>query len=167
MAPAYGVFSRFGRQAQEETHLMSNVAPQLQKMTTVTGKRSSKTWPVLVRQGNVDGGWADDYAEVWVICGPIYDDNPTYLGTSGRAAEIEIPDQYFKILLDVNEDTGKLRALAYVMSNDATETNGSLEDVSTVNDIERLTGLEFIWAIRDDVEEDIEDDKPAALWISQ
>lgn len=40
-------------------------------------------------------------------------------------------------------------------------------DLTTIDVIEAKTGLDFLWAVRDDVEDDIEDDRHNALWSSQ
>jgi len=47
------------------------------------------------------------------------------------------------------------------------KTSSEAEDLTNIDAIEAKTGLDFLWAVRDDVENDIEDDRHNALWSSQ
>lgn len=68
MAPSFGIYSRFGRGAQEETYLMSNVCPQTAELNRgrweeIEAKEAGRT--------QRPESWAETYNEIWIVTGPI------------------------------------------------------------------------------------------------
>ena len=82
MAPNYAIATRYGREAQLQTFLMSNICPQ-------TPQLNRQIWKRLEQR------IAKDMEEVWVVTGPIFDDDIEKL-VSG----VEIPDAFYKIIAD-------------------------------------------------------------------
>ena len=149
MAPNYAIATRYGRGAQLETFLMSNICPQKPTLNRYVWKKLE----MLVAKD-----YANRFEEVWIICGPIFDEHIEKL-TSG----VEIPDAFYKIIVD--EKDGKVRALAFIMPQDV----GSGEKVlskclTSVNDVERQTKLDFLHELPDQVENEVEAHVPRALW---
>ena len=70
MAPNSAIMSRYGREAQIETFLMSNVCPQQPNL-------NRGMWEELESREAND--YADRFGQVWVIDGPIFDANPRRL----------------------------------------------------------------------------------------
>jgi len=97
--------------------------------------------------------------EVWVVCGPIFDSDIEKL-----ASGVEIPDAYYKIIVD--EKNGKVRALAFIMPQGVTtdEKNNLGKFLTSVDEIERQTGLDFLHELPDDVENRVEAEKAGTTW---
>ncbi len=109
MAPNYAISTRYGPSAQTETFIMTNIVPQ-------TPKLNRQIWKILEQK--VAKEYANDFEEVWVITGPIFDESVEKLESG-----VEIPDAFYKIILDKLD--GKHRAIAFIMGQDA---EGDLED---------------------------------------
>jgi len=75
---------------------------------------------------------------VYVITGPIFKKNPPDRLESGVA----IPDEFYKIIAFKKGYLSTLKAVSFVLSQ-APETNDFMNYVTTIDEIEKLTGLEF------------------------
>lgn len=155
MAPSYGIYSRYGKDAQRATYLMTNICPQLQDLN---GGRWASLERKIAGTPNGDGGWAERFKEIWVMAGPVYDSHERELKSG-----VEVPDAFFKIVLDRDETSGGLRVLAFLSRN--VKGKGRLEDdLTSVDNIEKLTGLDFFPELEDDVEDEIESRTARFLW---
>ena len=95
---------------------------------------------------------------MWVITGPIYDED-----TQKLKSGVEIPDAFFKLVLDVDEETGGIRVLAFIMPIE--KCKGELEEhLVAVDEVESKTGLDFYWELEDGVEDKVEAKSPEKLW---
>ena len=150
MAPNYAIVTRYGRQAQLKTFLMSNISPQKPSLNRYIWKDLE----MLVAKR-----YASSLEEVWVICGPIFDDDIEKL-----ASGVEVPDAYYKIIVD--EKDGKVRVLAFIMSQGVGtgERNNLAKFLTSVDEIERQTGLDFLHELSDDVEDAVEAEKAEPMW---
>ena len=129
MAPNYAIATRYGPSAQRETFVMTNIVPQ-------TPNLNRKLWKKLEQK--VAKEWANDLDEVWVITGPIFNNDEKRLG-SRLESGVEIPDAFYKMIVD--EIDGEPRVLSFIMSQDA---EGELKDyLVSVDDIEMKTYLDF------------------------
>jgi endonuclease G len=149
MAPSYGIGSRYGANAQDETFLMSNMAPQ--KFTLNRGQ-----WKKL-EEIEADM-FANGCEEVWVITGPIFKGPRELIRKSG----VEIPDAFYKIVID--EENGRPRVLAFTMDQSTTSSRSMDPFLTSVRSIESLTGLNFLSELRNDVETRIESATPTEVW---
>lgn len=70
MAPNYGIATRFGRQAQEETFLMSNISPQKHGL-------NAGVWKTLEQR--IATNYPGRFGEVWVLAGPVFAARPERL----------------------------------------------------------------------------------------
>ncbi|HNU69947.1 MAG TPA: DNA/RNA non-specific endonuclease [Myxococcota bacterium] len=175
MAPNHAIASRYGREAQLETFLMSNVTPQKPAL-------NRETWRKLEEMEA--GKWSQKLEEVWVITGPVFDDERTYLG-NGEAG-IDIPDAFFKVVIDeapfdsrmtVHEYSDRAvapkrgirpwhrpRVLAFIVPQDVDGSEPLTEFLVSVDWIEQKTGLDLMPEVPDDVEEAIESEIADQLW---
>ena len=156
MAPNYAIYSRHGREAQLETFLMTNVCPQ-------TPDLNRRRWNELEQRvaGPAAAGrsWAERYLAVWVVTGPIFDDDPTHLPSG-----VEIPDAFYKILLEICDSRHELRSLAFILPN-APRVDGALESfLVSIAEVESRTGLDFFHMLDDDLERALESVRAPALW---
>lgn len=147
-APSYGISTRYGQVAQKETFLMSNITPQMPHI-------NRQIWKDL--EHLVVESYANEYKEVWVITGPIYDDDIQIL-----EAGIEIPDSLYKIVLDVHER--KVRALAWIICQCASGSEPLTDFLVSIDEVEEKTGLDFHSWLNGSVERSVEKLVPKAMW---
>ena len=101
--------------------------------------------------------WAKEYGGVYIVCGPIL-----YKGkhkTIGRN-KVTVPEAFFKVVLRMGENP---KAIGFIYKN--TGGNRPKGDyVNTVDEVERLTGIDFFPALPDDVEKRVEAEADIADW---
>ena len=150
MAPNYGIATRYGEQAQVETFLMSNIVPQKPALNRYV-------WKEL--EMKVAKDYANRLEEVWVICGPVFDGDIEKL-----ASGVEIPDAFYKIIVD--EENGHIRVLAFTMPQgvDSGDKDRLAKFLSSVDEIERQTGLDFLYELPDEIEDALEASVPQEIW---
>lgn len=150
MAPNYAIETRYGQQAQQETFLMSNIVPQKADL-------NRGPWRELEMKVAGRGGLANRFGGVWVITGPVYG------GYSNRLRRgIEVPAAFYKIIID--DMGGRPRALAFIIPQTAPRHAKPETYLTSVNEIERQTGLDFLSQLDDTLEEQIESVQEGALW---
>lgn len=126
--------------AMSESFLFTNICPQNHALN----KYEWNTLEIKCRD------WARKYGAVDIVCGPVYD-RPTPTRTIGRG-RVWVPDGFFKVVLC---RVDKPKAIGFLFRNDGKKV--SIEScVRSVDDIERLTGIDFFPALDDKVENRIE-----------
>jgi endonuclease G, mitochondrial len=149
LAPNYAIGTRYGREAQIESFLMSNIVPQKPRLNRTL-------WRFLEeREANE---YALNFEEVWVLTGPIFDANGTRLSSG-----VEIPEAFYKILLD-DEGSGQLRVIAFRIDQDVTGTERLSQFLTTVDAIEAETGLDFLSDLEDGLEDEVESLRVDRVW---
>lgn len=150
-APNYVIATRYGRKAQQQTFLMTNISPQL-------GQFNSKIWQRLEEvSADYFSKW---YPEFWVMTGPIFDPQPKWLKT----ADIAIPKAFYKIFIRPAEKGIAPLALAIVMPQTAPEDGNLVDYVTSIDEIETLTGIDFFWQLEDQIEASVEASKNHQAW---
>tara|TARA_R110002020_G_scaffold431238_1_gene641204 strand:+ start:47330 stop:48136 length:807 start_codon:yes stop_codon:yes gene_type:complete len=138
---------RFDKQAYLETFLTSNITPQLHDF-------NSGVWNRLEQQVR---RWAKEYDGVYVVTGGILNNA---LGSIGDE-DVTVPAQFYKIILDRQGDNYKV--LAFLMPHKkSTEALNSF--VTTVDNIEELTGIDFFPKLDDELETKLEASKSYSTW---
>ncbi|MGC9529457.1 MAG: DNA/RNA non-specific endonuclease [Candidatus Bipolaricaulaceae bacterium] len=148
MAPNYAIGACYGPVAQRQTFLMSNVCPQNPSL-------NRGLWAALEQR--LAKEYTAAFEEVWVIVGPVFDEDRQLL-----PAGVEIPDAFFLIVADLLD--GVPRFLGLVVPNLAPGGKAVEEFLSSVAEVERLTGLDFFWQLEDALEQELESAVPTALW---
>jgi endonuclease G len=148
MAPNYGIATRYGRDAQLETFLMSNIIPQ-------TPYINRHMWKDL--EHRVAERYGRYFSEVWVITGPVFTE-PVGRLDSG----VDIPSHYYKIMAD--EHDGELRVLAFLIENDCPPFTRIRKRLVSVDEIEERTGLDFFPDLPDDLQRAVEGEPATRLW---
>lgn len=114
--------------------------------------------------------WADKFGRVWIIAGPIFEpqkNTPTrWLGEKVKGEMlIAIPDRLFKIVIKESGD-GSIDTLAFIYPQDA--PRGAPYDhkpyMTSIDFIEKKTGLDFLTTLPDATEKRIEGQKTEELW---
>ena len=99
---------------------------------------------------------------VYIACGPILYKEPVY-GYIGREHKIRIPDAFFKVIL-TGLETGNPRAIGFIYKN--TSGNNKLDSyVNSIDQVERITRLDFFSELPDDIEDRIETDFILLEWF--
>lgn len=140
---------RISTDAAYNTHTVLNACPQLQW-------QNNGIWKDL--EGRCHG-WADEYERVWVICGPVFfgREPALWLGQNGEK-KAAIPDAFYKIV--ARESGDSVDTLAFLIPNILPKTERNLGDfVTSIDRIESLTGLDFLTALDDESEDEVEREK--------
>lgn len=138
MAPAGDM--KWDKKAMEESFYMSNMCPQNHNLNT-------EDWNDLEMKCRE---WARRYGKVHIACGPIYTGKrKEYIGER----RIKVPDAFFKVVLIYTNK--KQIALGFYFENEAGER--PLEEyLTSVDAIEKLTGMDFFPTLPDELENRLE-----------
>lgn len=135
------------KELQDETFYMSNISPQ-------TPDFNRGIWSNLedkIRH------WVKTRNELIIITGPILEDG---LKTIGKKNMIAVPNQFYKIIYDPDEEI----AIAFLIPN-----HGSIKSIKSfsvsINSIEALTGIDFFAKLSDDLEQKIESKNKTEAWF--
>lgn len=127
LAPNYGIARSYGVRGQRETFLMTNIVPQ-------THELNAGVWKEL--ESDVALNYAARFGTVMVVTGPVYYAKPTQKIKS----KLTIPDAFFKIV-SVQTFCG-MTAYAYLIPQ-MPESRSPSAYLTTIDAIEKLTGLDF------------------------
>ncbi|MEY3775962.1 MAG: hypothetical protein RLZZ129_2742 [Verrucomicrobiota bacterium] len=148
MAPNHAIATRHGEAAQRETFLMSNIVPQLHAL-------NAGLWKGL--EMKIATSWPARYGEVWAITGPVFGERPERL--RGRVA---VPEAFYLIVID--EIEGRLRTLAFIIPHAAVPAGDAARYLTTIDEIERRTGLDFLHELEDGAERAVEAQRAGRVW---
>ena len=142
--------NKYHWRAMDASFYMTNVCPQ-------NGNLNRGDWKELEEACRL---WAAS-EPVYIVCGPILYRRPKY-GYIGRTFRIRVPDAFFKVVL-TGLQSGRPRAIGFLYKNEA--GNSALDKyVNTVDEVERLTSIDFFPALPDDMEDRIEADYDMQDW---
>lgn len=138
MAPAGDM--KWSKQAMQESFYMTNICPQDHHLNT-------EDWNDLEMKSRE---WARRYGKVYIACGPIYKGiRNEYIGEH----RVKVPDAFFKVILI--DDARKSYALGFLFENKAGE-RPLKEYLVSVDEIERITGMDFFSVLPDNLEDRLE-----------
>ena len=102
--------------------------------------------------------WARKYGAVDIVCGPLYqkDVEPRYIGKN----KVRVPDAFFKVVLCRQ---GTPKSIAFVFRNQGKKMAVE-EAVCSVDDVERMTGIDFFYNLDDGTENEVEARAELADW---
>lgn len=130
LAPNAPIGKRFGCGPQRETFLLTNITPQLPGL-------NQRTWASF--EAVTDTVYANAFDGVWVMTGPVFD--PTHLISLCKTS-IEVPIAFWKIVVRRVGERG-IDALAVVMSQQVRSAEPIEAFITTIDDIEARTGIDF------------------------
>ena len=143
LAPSYAISRLYGRNAQEETFLMTNITPQRPNL-------NQKAWQRL-EQLELDR-FASEYETLWVVAGPVFNAKRERLKNSFF---VEIPDAFYKIY--VGEKVGNEPNMwAYLIPRNVKGAEKLEKFRTPVDVIESMTGFDFFSGLPDEIEERLE-----------
>ena len=158
---------RLGQEAAYCTHTVLNAIPQRARF-------NRRVWQELEL---LTGAWAQAYGKVWIIQGPVFYPGKalTWIGDEGER-KVAVPDAAFKIVIrEKTPEKGNPASegpeiLAFLYSQLGAGYFGQTRDyrherfLTTVDEIEELTGLDFKLSPDPRVEKRIERQRALALW---
>jgi len=151
MAPNYAISRLYGKSAQLNSFLMSNISPQKPKLNQKLWQRLEE---VEVKHFTKLSG------KLWVITGPIFDENIQRLK---QAWNVEIPDAFYKIYILENADNCPL-ALAFIMPQNVKGNEPLDKYLVNIDTIEKLTGLDFFSQLAEPLESKLEASITPEAW---
>jgi len=153
---------RLGREADRGSHTILNACPQVPSF-------NRGIWLGLEL---LTGEWADIYGRVWVVAGPVFypDREVKTIGDEGEVPA-DIPHAFYKVVVRENP-AGNLAVLAFLFphfppgdkTNWRKRTGALLPYLVSVDQIEKLTGLDFLARLPDEVEAGLESVPGSSLW---
>lgn len=138
MAPAGDM--KWDEEAMAHTFYLTNICPQAHTLNNGTWKRLEEK----CRQ------WAEIDGSIYIVCGPVLTDKITeYIGDS----RVAVPKRFYKVILSPNANPP--RGIGFIMNNGKVE-GGMQQAAVSIDEVERITGLDFFSTLPDDVEADVE-----------
>jgi endonuclease G, mitochondrial len=148
LAPAADM--KWSEQAMQESFYMSNMTPQAPDF-------NRGIWEDLEEQVR---NWAITDKDIFIVDGPVFEmpsNERTYIG----ANRIAVPDAFYKIVLDCRKND--LKTISFLIPNE-----GSMQSywqyTTTIDNIEKITGLDFFPALPDSVESNLERSNNSNPW---
>lgn len=146
MAPAADFKNSY--QVMKETFYMSNICPQEPQF-------NRGIWLDLEKMVRA---WAYKYKKIYVVTGPVLQPG---LPTIGRLNKVAVPKQFYKVVLYVNPPY--VKGIAFLMNNEP--SNAPLTKfVVSIDQVERITGVDFFPRLPDNIEDEIEAESVAGEW---
>ena len=138
---------RFSKAAHDETFLTSNISPQEHQF-------NAGVWNRLEQKVRY---WAKKYDGVFVVTGGILKDGLKTIGEE----RVAVPNQFYKIVLD--NTNGNPKVLAFLMNHNDSDMP-LYKFVVSVDEVEKLTGIDFFPELDDAIENKIEASSSYKKW---
>lgn len=131
--------NKWDAEAMRESNLLTNICPQHASLNT-------GLWNVIEHDCRK---WAKRYGEVYIVCGPVLLNKEHE--TIGRN-KVVVPEAFFKVILRLNPEPA---AIGFVVRNNEGKKKKD-QFINTVDDVERITGIDFFPALPDSIEDKVE-----------
>lgn len=138
---------RYSKSAHNETFLMSNASPQ-------EGSFNGGVWNRLEQKVRY---WAGKYDGVFVVTGGVLNKDLNTIGLN----KVAIPKQFYKIVID--NSLGEVKMIAFLIPH-KNSTMPLYTFVVSVDEIEKLTGIDFFSELEDEVENRLESSSSYKAW---
>lgn len=131
--------NKWSAKAMEQSFLMTNICPQAPSLN----RGDWNEMEIACRK------WAKREGTLYVVCGPIfYKQTHKRIGTH----RLPVPEAFFKVVLSTS---GTPKAIGFIYKNgDGNRPKGDY--VNTVDEVERITGIDFFPALPDGIEKKVE-----------
>ncbi|MCR5078138.1 MAG: DNA/RNA non-specific endonuclease [Prevotella sp.] len=140
--------NRWSQLAMEQSFLMTNVCPQNHAL-------NSGMWNTIEEQCRA---WAERYGDVYIVCGPVFLNQRHK--TIGKH-KVMVPEAFFKVVLRLKDGP---EAIGFICRNSTAKGHKKTDYVNSVDDVERITGIDFFPQLPDDVEQRVERDADMSRW---
>lgn len=136
------------KKVYEETFLTSNISPQEHEF-------NAGIWNRLEQKTRY---YAKRYDELYVVTGPVFKGARDEIGTEN----VTVPSAFYKIIYRQNEN-GTKKILAFLMPHQA-NSKPIYDFVTSVDEIEQQTGIDFFSQLPDDIEDQLEASRSSKGW---
>jgi endonuclease G len=165
LAPNAAINKQYSKLSQMETFLMSNICPQSSNLNQGVWQKLESE---ILNKYPYAGNSSNKKDHVWVIVGPVFSDNPQFL-TRDNGVKVAVPDSFFCILARPKRypyDTpGNSDYLAFLFSQNVERKQKiDVSFLTSINEIERLTNLNFFPELTKTMEGRIENPIAIELW---
>ncbi|RYU97516.1 DNA/RNA non-specific endonuclease [Emticicia agri] len=135
-----------------ETFFMSNICPQVPDF-------NRGIWENIESRIR---GWAVRDEELYVVTGPVLTKG---MKTIGKYNEVAVPKSYYKIVLYYQANNPKkARVIAFLLPNEGLFGKRMNNYVVSVDEVERITGLDFFAKLPDTIENKLEAESDWEAW---
>lgn len=131
--------NKWSEKAQLESFMYTNCCPQLHNL-------NAGDWNEL--EGKCRA-WAKKYGNIYIVCGPLLLNKQHK--TIGKN-KVVVPEAFYKVVLCLQ---GKPKGIGFIYRNEVGDHKMS-SYVNTIDDVERITGIDFFPSLPDDVETAVE-----------
>lgn len=139
--------NKWNEQAMFDTFSLTNVCPQ-------DANLNSGLWNSIEMDCR---RWARKYGDIFIVCGPVFFDKEIERIGAGQIA---VPDAFFKVVLCLNEVP---KGIGFIVRNtDGTKKRDLYNN--SIDQVERITGMDFFPALPDDLEDAIESEADLREW---
>lgn len=136
--------------AMRQSFFMTNICPQSHSL-------NAGAWKELEEFCR---SWASDYGTLYICCGPIFDKaKPKTIGNR-KGIKISVPDRFFKVLLYMGREP---KAIGFIYANERC-TKDIRDYAVSVDEVEKITGLDFFHQLDDKTEKAVEGRCKPAEW---
>ena len=132
--------NKWSQQAQEQSFLFTNICPQNHGL-------NAGDWNEMEQQCRK---WAVEEGELYIVSGPIFYGSARHKSIGKN--KIPVPEAFFKVVLSMK---GTPKAIGFIYKNQAGNRPKG-DYVNTVDEVERITGIDFFPSLPDDVENNVE-----------
>ena len=145
LAPAGDM--KFSAKAMMESFSLANASPQVKSCNCgIWHRLETKMRQFAIRE-----------ASLFVVTGPVFDKEEA---VSIGVGKVSVPKAFYKVVLD---ETPPMKMIGFVISNKGFECQLSAFAV-TVDEVERMTGLDFFNRLPDELEAGLESCMDLAEW---
>lgn len=133
-----------GTKYWDETNYLSNITPQKSELNQGPWEKLEEKERGLAKAGDI----------VYVMTGPLYEKDMPVL--PGADEPHRVPSGYWKIIVIPGKSVNSLEVAAFMFNQDTTRNDKVIDHISTINEIERRSGLDFLRELPNNTEEEIE-----------
>ena len=139
--------NKWSREAMYDSFSLVNVCPQ-------DSKHNSGVWNSMEMDCRQ---WARKYGEVFIVCGPVW--------TKGKHQtigpnKVQVPEAFFKVVLRLKP---KPTGFGFITRNNEGTKKRDLY-YNSIDQVERITGIDFFPALPDDIENEVEAKADISDW---
>lgn len=140
--------NKWKKKAMIESFYMTNICPQNHNLNRGDWKELEE----MCRE------WARKEGKIYIVCGPIlYNKKHKTIGKH----KVVVPDAFFKVILAMGKYP---KAIGFIYKNSSGNKPLNFY-VNTVDEVERMTGIDFFPALPDEIENAVEASSNLEEWI--
>ena len=139
--------NKWNKMAMMESNLLTNICPQDRGL-------NSGVWNKIEQDCR---RWAKKYGSVYIVCGPVLLNKEHE--TIGRN-KVVVPEAFFKVILCMQ---GTPKGIGFIIRNNDGKKKRDYF-INTIDDVERITGINFFPALPDEIENKVEANSDINDW---